>query len=50
MVTAKLTLVVGGGSEVMTGREWSWVVVTKLWLVVGGRSWLRMVMDGRTIW
>ena len=26
----------GGGGEIMAGHGWSWVVATKLWLIVGG--------------
>ena len=29
--------------ELVLGRGWSWVVVSKLWLVVGGRGWLWVV-------
>ena len=28
----------GGGSETMAGRGWTWVVAAKLWLVLGGRA------------
>ena len=37
----------GGGGEIMAGRDWlqqnygwSWVVGEKLWLVMGGCGWL----------
>ena len=34
-------MVVGDEDKIMAGREWSWVVVTKLWLGVGGGGgWL----------
>ena len=40
-------MVVVGGSEIMTGCGLSWVVVMKLWLVVGGGS---KVMAGSGCW
>ena len=43
---------VGGGGKIMNGRGWSWVVVTKLWFVVGvvgGRGWSHDLVMGRSI-
>ena len=41
-----------GGSNIMNGCGWSWVVGVKLWLAGRGWSWvvvakLRLVADGR---
>ena len=32
-------MVVGGGSGIVAGRVWSWLVAAKLWLTVGGGGW-----------
>ena len=46
----KLWLVLSGGGEIIAGRRWWWqnygwsrVVAAKLWLVVSGHGWSRMV-------
>ena len=33
-----LWMVMGDGDKIMAGREWLWLVATKLRLVVGGRG------------
>ena len=35
----KLWLVMGGGSEIKPGCEWSWVMAANLWLVMGSCGW-----------
>ena len=48
----KIMPVMGGRGwrrKIRAGRRCSWVVVAKLWLVVDGRGWSWMVVDGRTI-
>ena len=39
--------VMGCSGQIMAGRGWSWVVVAKLWLVVGGDAKLVLVKVGR---
>ena len=46
---AKLSLFMGSGDLIMVDRGWSWLVAAKLWLVVGGCGWSRLVVAGHTI-
>ena len=53
---AKLSLFVDNGDLIMFGRECSWIVAVKLWLVVGGGGktmagygWSWIVEGGSTI-
>ena len=55
-VGAKLSLFVDNGDLIMFGRECSWIVAVKLWLVVGGGGktmagygWSWIVEGGSTI-